>query len=158
MLSMGLTQSYTHTTWHRLWGSGSLVWSKHNVIMSWLRLTATSNCFLLHPCLSTLICFPSAYSRSLTQWYPHWWSWNAVITSWLRLTATSNCFLHSYKTYKVFEHIYAVQAYSCSWQYIMIEADGYLKLLPASTLDKYNVFEHNDTLSIGMAALHSYPQ
>ncbi len=43
--------------------------------MSWLRLTATSNCFP-HPYqtytkwLSTLICCPQAYSISLTQLYP----------------------------------------------------------------------------------------
>jgi hypothetical protein len=45
--------------------------------MSWLRLSATSNCFP-HPyyanttCLSTLICCPLAYSSSLTQLYPHY--------------------------------------------------------------------------------------
>jgi hypothetical protein len=40
--------NYTHTTWLRFWGSGSLMWSENDVIMAWLRLTATSNCFL-HP-------------------------------------------------------------------------------------------------------------
>jgi hypothetical protein len=79
------------------------LWSQNDVIMSWLRLTATSNCFP-HPyytytmCLSTLICCPLAYSSSLTQFYPHyldqilrfWVIWDDVIMSWLRLTATSN--------------------------------------------------------------------
>jgi hypothetical protein len=32
----------------------------------------------------------------------------------------------------------------------MIEANSYLKLLPASTLDIYKVFEHIYTLSMGM--------
>ena len=46
-----------------------------DVIMSWLRLTAPSNCFPhLHytytTCLSTLICCALAYSNSLTQLYP----------------------------------------------------------------------------------------
>ena len=51
------------------------LWSQHDVIMSWLRLTATSNWFP-HPyytytkCLSTLICCPLAYSSSLKQLYP----------------------------------------------------------------------------------------
>ncbi len=36
--------SYTHPTWLRFWGSCHL-WSLNDVIMSWLRLTATSNCF-----------------------------------------------------------------------------------------------------------------
>ncbi len=55
--------SDTHTAWLRLWGSGSLMWIKNDVITSWLRLLSYSNC-LTHPymtctkCLSTLICFP----------------------------------------------------------------------------------------------------
>jgi hypothetical protein len=50
------------------------LWSQNDVIMSRLRLTATSNC-LPHPyytytkCLSILICYPSAYNISLTQFY-----------------------------------------------------------------------------------------
>jgi hypothetical protein len=51
------------------------LWSQHDVIMSWLRLVATSNCFP-HPYytytkyLSTLICCALAYSNILTQLYP----------------------------------------------------------------------------------------
>ncbi len=48
MLSIGIRwQHYTgiHPTWLRFWGSGSLMWSQNDVITSWLRLTATSNCF-----------------------------------------------------------------------------------------------------------------
>ncbi len=44
--------SYTQPTWLRIWGSGSLVES-NDVIMSWLMLTATSNCFT-----ATSNCFP----------------------------------------------------------------------------------------------------
>jgi hypothetical protein len=36
--------SHTHTSWLRCWVLGHL-WSQHDVITSWLRLTATSNCF-----------------------------------------------------------------------------------------------------------------
>jgi hypothetical protein len=32
----------------------------------------------------------------------------------------------------------------------MVEADSHLKLLPASTLDIYKVFEHIDRLSTGI--------
>jgi hypothetical protein len=32
----------------------------------------------------------------------------------------------------------------------MVEADSHLKLLPASTLEIYKVFEHIDMLSIGI--------
>ncbi len=91
------------------------LWSQNDMIMSWLRLTATSNCFP-HPYwtytkwLSTLVCYPWAYSISLTQLYPHYLGqilgfWvtcgvkNDVIMSWLRLKATSNCFPYPYYTY-----------------------------------------------------------
>ena len=84
------------------------LWSQNDVIMSWLRLAATSNCFP-HPyytytkCLSTLICCSLAYSysNSLTQLYHsfwgvmgHLWSQHDVNTLWLRLRVTSNCFPH----------------------------------------------------------------
>ena len=64
---------YTQPTWLRLrfWGSiGNL--GGNGVIMSWLRLTATSKDFP-HPnetykkCLSTLICCPWAYHSSLAK-------------------------------------------------------------------------------------------
>ena len=69
--------SYTHITWPRFWVLGHYLWSQNDVITSWLRLTATSNCFL-YPCetytkcLSTLICCLWEYSSSLTQLYPHY--------------------------------------------------------------------------------------
>jgi hypothetical protein len=34
--------------------------------------------------------------------------------------------------------------------YVMVEADSHLKLLPTSILDIYNVFEHIDMLSMGV--------
>ena len=34
--------------------------------------------------------------------------------------------------------------------YVMVEADSNLKLLPASILDMYKVFDHIDMLSIGI--------
>ncbi len=52
------------------------LWSQNDAFLSWLRLTATSNCFP-HPywtytkSLSKLIFYPWAYSISLTQLYPH---------------------------------------------------------------------------------------
>ncbi len=77
MLSIGMRQQpYTVIlpTWLRFGGSDSLMGSQNDIIMSWLRLTATSNCFP-HPCypytncFSTLICCPQAYGSSLTQLY-----------------------------------------------------------------------------------------
>ncbi len=75
MLSIGI-QQLPYTVVPTLLGSDFGVlghfWSQNDVIISRLRLTATSNCFP-HPhytytkCLSTLIGCPSAYSSSLTQ-------------------------------------------------------------------------------------------
>ncbi len=121
------SNSYTHLTWIRFWGSGSLVES-NDIIILWLSLTATSNCFphqhkAYIQCLSTLICCPWAYGSSLKQLYPHYlgkifgvlahlWSLNDVVVSWLRLTATSNCFpIHIRHMQSVCEHWYAVHGY-----------------------------------------------
>ncbi len=88
--------------------------------------------------------------------------------SHLKLIPTSILYM-----YKVFEHIDTVHwhmvaalhsfthptwlsfwgsgslAESKSCDYIMVEADGHLKLLPTSILDMYNVFEYIDMLSMG---------
>ncbi len=88
--------------------SSLLPWSQNIVITSWLRLTATSNCFP-HPhctypkCLSTLIDCSLAYSSSLTQFYH----------------PTSLIFLGSGSL---------VESKECHC--VMVEADSHLKLLP----------------------------
>ncbi len=131
MLSMGTVSalhSYTHTTWLRFSGSGSLVGNQNDVIMSRLRLTVTSNCFMhtywtYTKSLSTLICCPLACSSSLTQfthptWLRFWGSGSLVESTWC--------------------------------DYVMVEADSHLKLLLTSILDMYKVFGHIDVLSIGI--------
>jgi hypothetical protein len=115
MLSIGIWyQPYTviPTLLGSDFGALGHLWSQNDVITSWLRLPATSDCFP-HPywtytkCLCTLLCYPMAYDSSFMRLYPpylaqifwvlgHLWSQNDVIMSWLRLTATSNCFLHLY--------------------------------------------------------------
>ncbi len=68
------------------------LWSWNDVIMSWLRLTATSNCFP-HPYwtytkwLSTWICYPWGYSISLTQLYPHYLGQilGCWVTCWVKM-------------------------------------------------------------------------
>jgi hypothetical protein len=79
MLAIGIQQQ-PYTVFSTLLGSSDFevlghLWSRNDVIMSWLRLTATSNLFPhLHytytTSLSTLICCASAYSNSLTHLYP----------------------------------------------------------------------------------------
>ncbi len=53
------------------------LWSQNDAVTTWLRLKATSNCFLhLHytyrKCLSALICCPWAYGSSLKYLHPHY--------------------------------------------------------------------------------------
>jgi len=69
--------SYTNTTWLRFWACGSFLLSQNDVITSWLRLTATSNYFMLpfrtfKKCLSTLLCCPWAYSSSCKKLSMHY--------------------------------------------------------------------------------------
>ncbi len=88
--------------------------SQNDVIMSWWRLTATSNCFP-HP-YQTYKVFEHIDMLSMgIQQQPytvlpnllgsdfvvlgHLWSQNDMITSCLRLTATSNCFPHPSQTF-----------------------------------------------------------
>ena len=124
--SITLTQLYP-SYFPQIWALGHL-WSQNDVIMSWLRLTANSNC-LPHPyqtyakCLSTLICCPYAYGSSLTQLYT---------PTWLKFGGSESL----------------VESKCC--QYVLIETDSHLKLLPSSILDVYKVFEHIDMLSLGI--------
>ena len=104
--------SYTHpTSWHRFWGSGSLVESK---LCDYVMVEADSHLKLLPTSILDIynvIEHIDMLSMGI-QYQPytviptllgsdfgalgHLWSQNDVIMSWLRLTAASNCFLHSY--------------------------------------------------------------
>ncbi len=117
--------SYTHTTWVRFCGSGSLVES-NDVIMSWLRLMATSTASYIH----------------ITHIQSDWAHWYAV--HWHTVAA-----LHSYThpTWLRFWGTWSlVKSKLCI--FVMVEADSHLKLLPTSILDTYKVIEHIDMLSM----------
>jgi hypothetical protein len=97
--------------------------------MSWLRLTATSNCFLhsywtYTKCLSTLICYPLAYGSSLViptllgsyfgvlghlwsqnEWLCHGWGWQPPQTA---------SHIHIRDIKKIWEHWYAVHDHTIS--------------------------------------------
>ena len=73
--------------------------------------------------LNKLICCPWAYSSSLTQLYPQ---------TLLKFGGSESL----------------VESKCC--QYVLIETDSHLKLLPSSILDVYKVFEHIDMLSMGI--------
>ena len=104
--TLAYTYSKSLTKLYRsyFWVLGHL-WSQHDVIMSWLRLTSTSNC-IPHP-YYTYNMFEHIGMLSIgiqQQHYTvlptllgsdfevlgHLWSQHDVIMSWLRLTATSN--------------------------------------------------------------------
>ena len=131
MLSIGIQQP-SYRVIPILFGSdfGVLghLWSQNDVNTSWLRLTATSNCFP-HPyytytkCLSTLICCPLAYSSSLIQLYQFYITW---IRFWASRSLVESKWCH----------------------YVKVEANSHLKLLSSSILHIYKVFEHIDMLCI----------
>ena len=59
--------------------------------------------------------------------------------------------LHSYThTTRLYFWISGSHVESKYCHYVMVEADSHLKLLSASILDIYKVFEHIDMLSIGI--------
>jgi hypothetical protein len=64
------SNSYTHTTWVIFGVLLGHLWSQNDVITSWLRLTANSNCllcphYIYTKCLSTLLFCLWAYGSSL---------------------------------------------------------------------------------------------
>jgi hypothetical protein len=105
------SNNYTHTTWVRFWGSGSLVESKW---CHYIMVEADSPLKLLPP--STLDIYKVAH------WYVvHGRKVAAFIsythTTWIRFWGPRSL----------------VESKWC--HYVMVEADSTLKLLPASTLD-----------------------
>ncbi len=101
--------SFTHTTWARFWGSGSLVESKwrHYVIVeadSHLKLLPASTLDIYKMFEHIDLLFMGIWQKPqiviptlLGSYFGvlgHLWSQNISIMSWLRLTATSNGFLH----------------------------------------------------------------
>jgi hypothetical protein len=109
MLSMGIQQQPI-TVLRTLIGSYFgvrvyFLWSRNDVIMSWLRLTSTSNCFphlhytynmFEHIDMLSIGIHQQPYTVLPTllgsdfEVLGHLWSQHDVIMSWLRLTATSN--------------------------------------------------------------------
>ena len=103
------------------------LWSQNDVIMSRLRLTATSNCFP-HPyktytkCLSTFICCPSAYNSSLIQISTLLcWFWGLGVTCVVKMMSLRQ-----------------------GWGWQPLQTASHIQL------DIYKVFEHTDMLSISI--------
>ncbi len=117
------SNSYTHTIWNFV-VLGHLC-SQNDVITSWLRHTANSNCSPhLHrtyeECLSTLICCPWAYISSFKQLYPHylahilgfWVTFGVKMMSlrhgWPWQPPQTACCIHIRHIQSVWPHWYAV--------------------------------------------------
>jgi hypothetical protein len=117
---------YTHPTWLRCWGSGSLVESKwcHYVMVE--GDGHTSNCFpnpykTYRMSLSTLICWPWAYGSSCTRLYPPylaqmlglWVTWGVKMMSlchgWSWQPPQTASHIHIRYIQSVWAHWYAVQ-------------------------------------------------
>jgi hypothetical protein len=151
----------------------SLVESKNDVIVSQLRLTATSNC-IMHAyltytkCLGTLICCALACSSSLTQFYPpylaqilgfwvtcgvkmmslcHGWGWqppqtashiyvrhiHSVWAHWYAVHRPMVAALHSHTHTTWLQFWGSGSLVESKWcDYVMVESDIHLKLLPTS--------------------------
>ncbi len=145
------------------------LWSQNDVIMSWLRLTATSNCFCIR--IGHIKNNWAHHDKSLTQFYPpylaqilglwvtcgvkmmslcHGWGWmppqtashihirheQSVWAHWYAVFRHTVADLHSY-THPTWLRFWGsgslVESKWC--HYVMIDADGHLKLLSASILD-----------------------
>ncbi len=113
------SNSYTHLTWLIFWDSGSHLWSQNDVIMSCLRLTATST---------------TASHIHIRHIQNVWAYWYAVQE---HEVAAFNSYTHT--TWLMFGGSKSlVESKSC--HYVTVLADSQLKLLPKSTLDIYKVF------------------
>jgi len=112
--------SYTHTTWLRIWGSGGhlCLWSQNNGIVivngdSHLKLLPASILDIIYSVWAHWYAVHGhTYIMSLKQLYPHHttcgsefgvrghlWSQNDDIIPLLRMTSTSTCFPHPYSAY-----------------------------------------------------------
>jgi len=120
--------SYTHPTWLRCWGFGSC-----GVKMMWL-----CQCWGWQPPQTASHIHIDHIQSVWAHWYAVHWH-------------TAAAFLHKY-THPTWLRLWGsgslVESKWC--QYIMVEADSHLNLLPTSTLDTYKVFEHIDMLSVGI--------
>ncbi len=102
--------SYTHTIWLGFGVLGHLG-SQNDVIISWLRLIATSNwspTFILdiYKSLNTLICCPWAYGSSLKQLYPHYLAQNLGFWLTCGVKTIALCHWWGWQPHQIASHIH----------------------------------------------------
>ncbi len=98
-------------------------------------------------------------------WLCYSWGWQSPQTaSHIHIRHIQSVWAHWYAVHRhmiVALHSYTYPTWLRFWgsgslveskwcDYVMVEADSHLKLLPTSMLDIYKVFEHIDMLSIGI--------
>ena len=116
--------SYTHSTYLRLWGSGSHVTSK------WCHLVIVETDW--HLKLNFQI-----HIRHIQSVAPHWYD--------VHIHSVAALYSYTHPTWLRFWGFGShVESKWC--HHIIVEADRHLKLLPPSILDIYKMFEHIDML------------
>ncbi len=126
--SSSLTQLYTQYLAQILGVLGHL-WSQNDIIRSWLRLTATSNCSLIH----------------ITRYIQTVW------TNWSAVHGHTVAALHSHTHTSWLGFLGSGSLVESKWCHnVMVEADCHLKWLPSSIFSIYKVFEHIYMLSMGI--------
>ncbi len=126
------TSSYGEITFRiPILSSDSLVlgrmWSQNDVITSWLRMTATSKCFLRIQVRHTQNVWAHSYAvhgRKITA--IHSYTHTTLLIFWGSGSLVESKWCH----------------------YVMFEADSHLNLIPTSILELYKVFENIDMLSM----------
>ncbi len=124
------SNSYTHTTWVRFWGSGSVVesnWCHYIMVEAHSQLKPQTASHIHSKCIQSV-----------------WAYWYAVHG---HMALASNRYNHTTRV-RFWGSGSLVESKWC--HYIMVEADSQLKLLPASTVNICKVFEHIDMLSMGI--------
>ncbi len=119
--------SYTHSTWLKCWGSGSLV---ESTWCYYVMVEADS-----HPRLLP------AFILDIYKVFEH--------VDMLSMGIQYQPYTVIHPTWLIFWGFWSLMESKCC-QYIMVETNSHLKLLPASMLDIYKVFEQIYMLSMGM--------
>ncbi len=119
--------NFTHPTWLRFWGSGSLVESKW---CDYVMVEADSHLELL----------PTSI-LDITNVWAHWYAVRRHTVSALQ-SYTHPTWLRFCSSWSLVESKWC--------HYVIVEADSHLKLLPTSISNIYKVFKHIDMLSIGI--------
>ncbi len=120
--------SFTHPTWLIFWDSGSLV---ESTWCDYVMVEADSH---LKLCPTSILDIFKVFEHIASAVHGH------------SVSALHNCTNPTWLRFWCFGSL--VESSWCD--YVMVEADSHLKLLPTSVFDLYKVIDHIDILSIGI--------